>query len=269
MQPPTLLIIFSVFSIISSTAAQTNAAPAAAAPSPDGLIVPFKSGLPVCASKCGPLFDVQGKCSPPFIAAVDNECFCTDSRLTPLDNDNGVSLVCGAESCQDPTQQQAVKTWYDGLCKKKQAGPPQVVTSTASDGATTIQTNASKPKPATGGAAQPSWMSSHYKWVIMIVIIFCAIVFGWIGACIFRRRYLRKKEKEIEMAPPIAWGPHQMQGATGGYAYGDGVMDANKGGPRGAGGHAKEYAAAAVTPADGRKAERGTFKGNVVTDRES
>lgn len=58
------------------------------------------------------------------------------------------------------------------------------------------------------------------------------------------------------MKPPVAWGPHQMQGATGGYNYGDGVFDASRGGPSGAGGHAKEYAAAAVTPSDGRKAKR-------------
>jgi hypothetical protein len=44
-----------------------------------------------------------------------------------------------------------------------------------------------------------------------------AIVGGWVGAIFLRRRYLRKKEREIEMRPPIAWGPHQMQGATGGY----------------------------------------------------
>ena len=99
-------------------------------------------------------------------------------------------------------------------------------------------------------------ISTHYKWVIMIVVIFFAIVGGWIGACLLRRRYLRKKEREIEMKPPVAWGPHQMQGATGGYNYGDGVVDGNRGGHHGAGGHSKEYAAASVTPSDGRKAKR-------------
>tara|TARA_R110002060_G_scaffold40106_2_gene51389 strand:+ start:334 stop:639 length:306 start_codon:yes stop_codon:yes gene_type:complete len=90
----------------------------------------------------------------------------------------------------------------------------------------------------------------------MIVVIFFAIVGGWIGACLLRRRYLRKKEREIEMKPPVAWGPHQMQGATGGYNYGDGIVDGNRGGSHGAGGHSKEYAAASVTPSDGRKAKR-------------
>lgn len=60
------------------------------------------------------------------------------------------------------------------------------------------------------------------------------IVGGWVGAAFLRRRYLRKKEKEFEMRPPVAWGPHQMQGATGGH----GSVDP------GAGGHSKESAAA-------------------------
>ena len=64
-------------------------------------------------------------------------------------------------------------------------------------------------------------LSTHYKWVIMLVIIVVAIVGGWIAACYIRRRHIRRKEKEIEMRPPVAWGPHQLQHATGGYS-GDG-----------------------------------------------
>ncbi|KAK0119236.1 hypothetical protein ONS95_008091 [Cadophora gregata] len=273
MRPSTATLAFTLLSIISSGLAQTTTATAAAgAASPDGVIVPFNSGLPVCASKCGPLFDVQGKCSPPATTAVDENCFCTDSRLTVFDNGGttGVSLVCGPQSCTSQSDMEAVKKWYDGFCAKG-----KVVTTTASNGVIATQTGVSKPK--TTGPSSPSWyvphyryfhmpeehtltccsrISSHYKWVIMIVVIFFAIVGGWIGACLLRRRYLRKKEREIEMKPPVAWGPHQMQGATGGYNYGDAPGDGNRGGPHVAGGHSKEYASAAATPADGRKAKR-------------
>lgn len=44
-----------------------------------------------------------------------------------------------------------------------------------------------------------------------------AMIGGWVGASYFRRRYLRKKEREIEMRPPVSWGPHQMQAMTGGF----------------------------------------------------
>lgn len=84
--------------------------------------------------------------------------------------------------------------------------------------------------------------------VIVLVIGFAVI---WVGAILLRRRYIRKKEKEIEMRPPVAWGPHQMQGATGGY--GDGVVDAR-------GGAAKEARSDALaTPADGKRESKGNW----------
>ena len=82
----------------------------------------------------------------------------------------------------------------------------------------------------------------------MLIIMVVGLTGIWVAAVLLRRRYLRKKEKEIEMRPPVAWGPHQLQGMTGGYTYGDGVVDARGGGA------AKEARSQAVaTPADGRK----------------
>lgn len=51
------------------------------------------------------------------------------------------------------------------------------------------------------------------------------------------------------MLPPVALGPHQMQTMTGGYRYGDGVVDANRGGPALANAHQKEMASIQATPA--------------------
>lgn len=85
----------------------------------------------------------------------------------------------------------------------------------------------------------------------MLVVIFVAIVGAWIAACLLRRRYIRKREKEIEMLPPVALGPHQLQEMTGGYRYGDGVVDATRGGQNNAGGHHKEMASVEATPANG------------------
>jgi hypothetical protein len=90
----------------------------------------------------------------------------------------------------------------------------------------------------------------------MLIVIFVLIVGGWIGACALRRRYIRKKEREIEMLPPVALGPHQLQAMTGGYS--DGVFDSGRGKQYGHGGHSKEASSmlALVTPADGVKPKR-------------
>jgi len=240
MQPTTTLLFLSLLSLTFSQNQQAA----------DGPIVPFTSVLPACASNCGPLYDVQGKCAPPNIAAVDPNCFCTDTRLTPFDDagTSGVSQVCvGTGSCTATADLQAIKTWYDSYC----AANKGTTSTTTASGTSSTSTNKSAPKSA--GAI---WLGTHYKWVIMLVVIVAAIVGGWIAACLLRRRYIRRKEKEIEMRPPVAWGPHQLQGMSGGYDYGDGVLDTSRAGKSNAGGFHKE-AAVAATPANGKRESKG------------
>lgn len=70
---------------------------------------------------------------------------------------------------------------------------------------------------AVGARADGSRIDTHYQWVIMIVVLGIAFVGGWIAACFFRRRYLRKRELNFEMRPPNApW----VTGHTGPYGAG-------------------------------------------------
>jgi hypothetical protein len=91
----------------------------------------------------------------------------------------------------------------------------------------------------------------------MAIVLVLAISILWIGAFLLRRRYIRKKEKEIELRPPVAWGPHQLQGMTGGYNYDDGVVDARgcaagKGNEKGGKGKAADVSA---TPSNAEKVQ--------------
>ena len=162
MRLSTTTTLFSLLSSISFTYAQSETGSAAnAVASPDGLIVPFTSDLPPCASLCGPLFDVQGACTPPNIATVNDNCFCTDPRLSAFDTDagtTGVSTVCGPLSCNAPADLQAIKTWFDNFCNTK-----QVVTTTAAGGAVSTSSGSSKPSSAGGGGN---------TWYVLICFIF-------------------------------------------------------------------------------------------------
>jgi hypothetical protein len=64
----------------------------------------------------------------------------------------------------------------------------------------------------------------------MIVVLILAIIGGWILACLLRRRYIRKREREFELRPPatpwVAGNGHPS--ATGG-PYGGGAGAGMKG----------------------------------------
>jgi hypothetical protein len=102
----------------------------------DGLIVPFKSVLPACASLCGKLFDVQGACTPPAIAATSNTCFCADPRLKPfLDTGtSGVATVCTAASCTDSNSLLKIQSWYEGYCNEQSSNPTTTAGGSAATG---------------------------------------------------------------------------------------------------------------------------------------
>jgi hypothetical protein len=42
-------------------------------------------------------------------------------------------------------------------------------------------------------------MSTHWKWVVMIIIVVVGIAGIWVGACIWRRKYLKKKDRMYEL----------------------------------------------------------------------
>lgn len=81
----------------------------------------------------------------------------------------------------------------------------------------------------------------HWKWVVALIVMVIAIVGGWVGAIFLRRRYIRKRDREFEMRSPVAWGPHQMQGATAGHRAADSSH----------GGHSKESVAMPSAPKKG------------------
>jgi len=194
---------------------------------PDGVIVPFTSKLPACASLCGVLFDVQGACEPPVLASVSSTCFCADSRLSPFMQSGtaGVTSACKASaavagSCTATSDLEKIQSWYATFCNLKD--PNAAVTTTAGSPAST-GTGSSSTTPK--APVNQTWFQGHWKYIVMLIVMILAIVGIWVGAIFIKRRYIRKKEREIEMKPPVAWGPHQMQGATGGYNYGDGIVN--------------------------------------------
>lgn len=47
-------------------------------------------------------------------------------------------------------------------------------------------------------------IETHYQWVIFLVIMVVAVVGIWVGACIWRKRYLRKKDRQYALGANLA-----------------------------------------------------------------
>lgn len=54
--------------------------------------------------------------------------------------------------------------------------------------------------------SQISRISNHWQWVIFIVVLVVGIAGIWIGACIWRRRYIRKRELRKQAGLTDSWG---------------------------------------------------------------
>lgn len=135
---------------------------------PDGVIVPFTSVLPACASLCGKLFDVQGACSPPVLASPSSSCFCGDPRLQPIANSGtaGVESVCGAASCQDTADLEKIQSWYESYCNLKQTNP-----TTTSGAAGATGTSASSSIPTTVQNTNQGWYVNHHVLLLGIIYV--------------------------------------------------------------------------------------------------
>ena len=47
-------------------------------------------------------------------------------------------------------------------------------------------------------------LSNHYQWVIFLVIMVVAIVGIWVGACVWRKRYMRKRDRQYALGTNLA-----------------------------------------------------------------
>lgn len=91
----------------------------------------------------------------------------------------------------------------------------------------------------------------------MAIVIVVGLTALWVGAWYWRRAYLRKKEREIEMSPSGAWGPHHVHGGNGMSDAESGVMSG------GNGGHHKEMARdSTISGKRLTKGKMGWFKAN-------
>ncbi|KAM0432947.1 hypothetical protein ACHAPT_004652 [Fusarium lateritium] len=196
---------------------------------PTTTIVPFNDQkvLPACAVSCGALYDANGACVPPIIA-VDagpkayTQCFCLDTRVAAFST--ATKGPCDDACTDDPKGLSSIAAWFRDICtvdsNANKGGNGQASSkTTTTDGAGS--TGGSKAGSSNSGGGG-DWISNHWQWVIMLVILVVGIAGIWIGACIWRRRYLRKKDRQTSLGQKHSgsvsrpsWGPGIEAGEAG------------------------------------------------------
>ena len=157
-------------------------------------IIPFAT-LPACAQQCGPLYDANGACVPPAAPTASPSnyaaCFCGNAKVSPFSV--GVQGVCGPGVCADnPANLESIRNWFTNYCKD-----PSTLNAGNANGSPANPTSTARlPAAAQGGG---DWISNHWQWVIFLVVMVVGISGIWIGACIWRRRYLRKKDRQYAL----------------------------------------------------------------------
>ncbi|PHH88099.1 hypothetical protein CDD83_7969 [Cordyceps sp. RAO-2017] len=173
--------------------------------------------LPDCAKLCGPLYDANGACVPPAApqadAAAYTACFCKDARVAPLSQ--GPGNVCPNACPGNEAGLQSIAGWFQGICggqnNANNAGGPNNGPASPPGGDSDKASNSPVASNNSGGG---DWISNHWQWVIMLVVLVVGIAGIWIGACVWRRRYLRNKDSQTSLGQKHSgsnsnpsWGP--------------------------------------------------------------
>lgn len=173
--------------------------------------------LPACAQSCPVLLQAQSACVPPptGAAAVSNQqtytsCFCQSNYLVPLKSGSANNLCPTCSAADLSTTQQ----WYNGLCQQGTAPAnnnngnnnngqqPAKSSSTLTTSTTTPPASKQTGSNTAGGVTQDtspedqnkSWISTHYRWIIMIIVLFFGFLALALGGRYLHRRYQRRDE---------------------------------------------------------------------------
>ncbi|EEQ86814.2 uncharacterized protein BDCG_01934 [Blastomyces dermatitidis ER-3] len=160
--------------------------------------------FPECAVGCPLLQEAQANCVPPAAPVTDQatyrSCFCQSSLLQALHSSpNGVcDAVC------PPAELNTLQQWYAGLCA---TGNPEVTQTTTTLATSTTTSSNAGPDPGTETSskvhyeAPPSWFSTHWRWVVMIIVLAIGFTALTLLLVYLKRRHKRKRAYQAPFTP--------------------------------------------------------------------
>ncbi|KAK3109564.1 hypothetical protein LTR53_017052 [Teratosphaeriaceae sp. CCFEE 6253] len=176
------------------------------------LLTNGNSQLPSCATGCALLQQAAQACGGTTTASQTIwSCFCQSGYLVSLYS--SPAGICDA-SCTAASDNQQVMTWFTTNCGTDHGASEHA--GAGSGGGTTVVviTSTSTPASAATGAALPSttasggtvepnthtssgstWWNGHWKWVVMLIVLFVALLLLALVAVWLKRRHDRKADQ--------------------------------------------------------------------------
>ncbi|KAF2456972.1 hypothetical protein BDY21DRAFT_47130 [Lineolata rhizophorae] len=170
------------------------------------------NALPPCALSCAALLAAQNACVPPALAATtaladQYACFCQQGGVQPLyaSADGICTDVCTAEDERSRTRE-----WFLQTCA---GGGSETTSSASSSGVGTPTPGAGTPTGGSaagetdavgtvtgggeeGGGQEGSWISTHYRWIIMLVVIAVGLALIAAIGVYLKRRHRRLRDAQ-------------------------------------------------------------------------
>ncbi|KAL8900421.1 MAG: hypothetical protein Q9207_005711 [Kuettlingeria erythrocarpa] len=206
------------------------------------------------------------------------QCFCGFAPLLTLRADTPVQLC---PTCS-PTENAAIQSWYKGTCGLP-GGTTNGQTTTANAPSSTSSTGGGSTATGQGAtiAADPGnvpnveqkdWISTHWRWLVMVIILILGFVGLAIGGVYLRRHIHRRREaRDFGIAGSRqdleTWGPGQSvhnigTAAAAAPANVHSTNDKEKGGER----EVRQIQEVTNTTAEGRKSS-GRLKKMLLPER--
>ncbi|KAE8368872.1 hypothetical protein BDV27DRAFT_121791 [Aspergillus caelatus] len=156
-----LLLITLVLSLSARAADDTTLIPTAASDS-----------FPSCALSCSILQQAQTGCVPPTAQSSDRStyvsCFCQSSLISQLHN--SADGTC-ADTCTSADDRTKLQTWYNDFCSSGGQNKGTAASESSAAASPSTSTSASTAKSQNTYPAPKSWWSTHYQWVIMVIVL--------------------------------------------------------------------------------------------------
>ncbi|KGO77756.1 hypothetical protein PITC_010260 [Penicillium italicum] len=159
------------------------------------------STFPQCGLTCTTLTSAQTSCESAD-ASTWTSCFCQSSLLTGLKTSGSICSTCSA------ADQATLSTWYNNYCNsggKDTSNTAATTTKSTANAASTsgsssnASTNKSAPateenkSPTVNPTPPPNRWSTHYRWVIMLIVLVIGFTIIAVLGVRIKRRYEAKR----------------------------------------------------------------------------